>query len=71
MCYDGCRTVQSSLVAETKGSRTTETSGFSAGSMRGETISGATEAWQPLQLAESFWAGTSVDGHQKFLRGHF
>ena len=30
------------------------------------TISGATEAWQPLQLGESFGAGTSVDGHQKF-----
>ena len=46
-------TVQSSLVAETKGSRSTETSGFSAGSMRGETVSSATEAWQSLQQAES------------------
>ena len=73
MCYDGCgaETVQSSLVAETKGSRSTETSGFSAGSMRGETISSATEAWQSLQLAESFWAGTSVVGHQEFLRRYF
>ena len=73
MCYDGCgaETLQSSLVAETKGSRSTETSGFSAGSMRGETISSATKAWQSLQLAESFWARTSVVGHQKFLRGHF
>ena len=35
LCYDGCgaETVQSSFVAETKGSRSTETSGFSAGSM--------------------------------------
>ena len=34
MCHDGCRaeTVQSSRVAETKGSRSTETSGFSVGS---------------------------------------
>ena len=46
----------------------TETSGFSAGSMRGETFSSATEAWQSLQLAESFGARTSVVGHQKFLR---
>ena len=46
-------------------------SGFSAGSMRSETISSATKAWQSLQLAESFWARTSVVGHQKFLRGHF
>ena len=35
LCYDGCgvETVQSSLLAETKDSRSTETSGFSAGSM--------------------------------------
>ena len=62
LCYDGCgaETVQSFVVVETKGSRSTETSRFSAGSMRGETISSATVAWQSLQLAESFWAGTSV-----------
>ena len=74
MCYDGCEaeTLQSSLVAETKTSRSTETSGFfSAGSMRGEMISSATEAWQAFQLAAIFWAGTSVGGHQKFLRRHF
>ena len=33
MCYDGCgaETLQSSLVAETKGSRSTETSGLFCG----------------------------------------
>ena len=36
-----------------------------------QAISSATEAWQSLQLAESFWAGTSVVGHQNFLRRHF
>ena len=31
-------------------------------------FSSATKAWQPLKLAESFWARTSVVGHPEFLR---